>query len=160
MSLSRAAKSKAIKGESESIVREECCIIAAGTGSVVTGEIADLDKNGVVSVDYPGNSCQPLRARTVIEDLFIGARVLLAFDGGDPTRPIVLGIVHDKARTHRVLHLKANEVVIEADNSLQLRCGQSTFEAHKDGRVAVKGKDVVSRATRTNKVRGATVLIN
>jgi uncharacterized protein involved in type VI secretion and phage assembly len=87
--------------------------------------------------------------------------VLLAFDGGDPTRPIILGILHDRARIEGpTLHLKAKRIVLEAREELLLQCGESSMEARRDGKVSLKGRDVLSRATRTNKIRGGTVLIN
>ena len=75
--------------------------------------------------------------------------------------PIILGILHDRARTAgRTIHWKAKRIVLEAEDELLLQCGEGSVEALRNGKVSVKGRDVVSRATRTNKVRGATVLIN
>jgi hypothetical protein len=112
-------------------------------------------------VDYSGNAYGPLRARTLVEELFSGARVLLAFEAGDPARPIVLGVIYERAKTQgKTIRLQADRIVLEAREELLLQCGEAGLEARSNGKVCLKGKDVVSRATRTNKVRGATVLIN
>jgi hypothetical protein len=135
-------------------------MLAASTG-FISGNVVSLQRDGQIFVDFVQNPLGPLPARTLTEDLHVGAKVLLTFDGGDPTRPIVLGIIYDRSRVQgRTLHLRASRIVLEADNELSLKCGEGAFEARRDGRVSVKGRDVVSHASRTNKVRGATVQIN
>ena len=53
-----------------------------------------------------------------------------------------------------------NEIVIEASKDLLLRCGKSSIQLRRDGKVLIKGKDVVSHAKQTNKLKGGTVHIN
>jgi hypothetical protein len=152
MSSSRAVRSSLIE------VREAW---ATARASVVSGEVVRRTADGELFVDHPRNALGPLPARTLIEDVQEGATVLLAFDQGNPALPIILGILYDRARAQsRTLHLKASRILLEAQDELLMRCGEAAFEARKDGKVQVKGRDVVSRAVRTNKVRGATVLIN
>lgn len=161
MSSSRAIKSKSIELEEVPPCDLLSSVLAAGSVNIVCGEIAIRESTGEIYVEFPQNSLGPLRARTLVEDLHLGAKVLLAFDGGDPTRPIVLGIVHERAGIQgRTIHLKASRIVLEAQDELLLQCGEGSFEARRDGKVNVKGRNVTSRATRTHKVRGATVLIN
>jgi hypothetical protein len=160
MSLSKVQKSKVIEmvDSSTSVVRTA---FSTGSFGVVVGEIVRLDPDGTIAVEYPDNSCGPLRARTLIEDVSLGAKVLLAFETGIPTLPIILGLVHDRAKVvGRSISLKADRIILEAKDELLLKCGEGGLEAKRNGTVHLKGKDVISRATRTNKVRGATVLIN
>ncbi len=125
------------------------------------GEVCKVNDDGTFFVDYSQNVLGPLEARTVVEDLHLGSKVLLAFEGGDPTLPIVLGLVTDRIRRKgRVLHLKASTVVVEADDHLLLQCGCGKIEATRDGRLRLRGKEIVSRASRTNKVQGSTVKMN
>ena len=162
MSSSKAARSKEIDARDEAPDRDVLSpVLAAAPGNVVSGEVVERKADGAVFVDFPQNTLGPLLARTLVEDIDSGASVLLSFDGGDPTRPIILGILHERARlAGRTLHLKAKRIVLEAEDELLLQCGAGSIEARRDGKVSVKGRDVLSRATRTNKVRGATVLIN
>jgi hypothetical protein len=51
-------------------------------------------------------------------------------------------------------------VVIEAAGSLALRCGESSVELRADGKVLVRGSDVVARAEDTLKLKGGAVAIN
>lgn len=162
MSSSKAAKSKEIEARDEAPELDPLSpVLAAAPGNVVSGEVVERKADGTVFVDFRQNTLGPLLARTLVEDIHCGASVLLSFDGGDPTRPIILGILYDRARTEgRTLHLKAKRIVLEAQDELLLQCGEGSLEARRDGKVSLKGRDVLTRATRTNKVRGANVLIN
>jgi hypothetical protein len=127
----------------------------------VVGEVSRIAADGTFLVDFPANTLEPMKARTLVEDLHAGAQVLLAFEQGDPTRPIVLGIVHDRVRTkRRQIHLKASKIILEAKESISIECGEVRLDASADGRLKLAGRDIVSRASRTNKVQGSTVRLN
>jgi hypothetical protein len=160
MSSLKVVKSSAIELQ-DSSPRIVTAMVSAGPSGVVVGEGVECKPDGSVYVEYPKNSQGPLAARTLIEDVFVGAKVLLAFEMGLSSLPIILGILHDRARTKgRTIHLKADRIILDAKDELSLQCGEASFEARGNGAVHLTGKDVISRATRTNKVRGATVLIN
>src|SRR4051794_67080 len=96
MSSSKATRSRVIEIAEAPGPDVLATALATRPGEVVSGEIVVRKAGGEISVDYPQNTLGPLPARTLVEDLHLGAKVLLAFDGGDPTRPIVLGVVHDR----------------------------------------------------------------
>jgi len=149
MSSSRAAKSSAIE------------VATAASAALLSAEVVNVAPDGRVFIDYLRNPLGPLAARTLVEQLTAGAKVLIAFDSGDRARPIVLGILHDRVQpSGRTLHWKAARIILEANDELLMRCGEASFAANRQGKVYVKGRDVTSRAARTNKVRGASVLIN
>jgi hypothetical protein len=54
----------------------------------------------------------------------------------------------------------AEEVVIEAGHSLVLRVGDGSITIREDGRILIKGKDLVSHAQRMNRIKGGAVSIN
>ena len=56
--------------------------------------------------------------------------------------------------------LDDQEMVLEARESIVLRCGKSSLTLRQDGRVLLRGVHVVSRASGRNKVKGGSVLIN
>lgn len=157
MSSSKAARSKPTEHAAAAVVTR----LFSGVPGVVVGEVVEHARDGSIMINYPANQHGPLPARTLVHDVYAGARVLLAFESGLPTLPIVLGVLHEKATAQNgTVHLKADRIVLEANEQLVLRCGEAGLEAGRNGNVHLTGKDVVSRATRTNKVRGATVLIN
>jgi hypothetical protein len=56
--------------------------------------------------------------------------------------------------------LDGQRIVFDAQNEIVLRCGKSSLTLRKDGKVVVRGTEIVSRASRTNKIKGAAVQIN
>jgi hypothetical protein len=127
-----------------------------------TGLLVDVGADGSPRVEYSGNQFGPIGAKTAIPSARKGDTVLLVFDQGDPARPIIIGVVRDhfeKGFPSR-LRMAAKEIVLEGAEEVILRCGESSLTLRKDGKTVLKGNEVVSRASRTNRIRGATVQIN
>jgi hypothetical protein len=53
-----------------------------------------------------------------------------------------------------------NELVLEARSNLTIRCGDGSITLRDDGKILIKGRDLVSDADRVNRVRGGSVAIN
>lgn len=53
-----------------------------------------------------------------------------------------------------------DELVLEATHSLTLRVGDGSITIRADGKILIKGKDLVSHAKRVNRIRGGAVQIN
>jgi hypothetical protein len=51
-------------------------------------------------------------------------------------------------------------LTIEAKQSLTLRVGDGSITIREDGRILIKGKDLVSHAQRMNRIKGGAVSIN
>jgi len=92
--------------------------------------------------------------------------VLLLFLDGDPTRPVIVGFLHDGAAESipgppvAEARLDGLAVVLEARNSIELRCGRSSLLLRRDGRVVISGVELDARAEGVNRVRGGVVKIN
>ena len=52
------------------------------------------------------------------------------------------------------------ELVLEASEQITLKCGSGSITIREDGKVLIKGRDLVSRAERTNRIKGGAVAIN
>lgn len=84
-----------------------------------------------------------------------GDEVLLFVPAGQSARGIVLGRVG--------LHTAATmlpQVSIEATESISLKCGQSSIDLRADGKIVIRGEDVLVRAKGTQRIRAGTVSIN
>ncbi len=129
--------------------------VAAGA---CVGRVVRVEANGDVLVDFRGNQHGPIRARVATTEEFKGAAqpVLLVFEDGDPGLPVVAGVVRDGVRRQE----SKRTLMFEATEEISITCGKSSITLRKDGRVVIKGTDLVSRAARTNKIRGAAVKIN
>lgn len=53
-----------------------------------------------------------------------------------------------------------DELVIEAKKMVTLRVGNGSITIRDDGKILIKGSDLVSHAQRTNRIRGGAVSIN
>jgi hypothetical protein len=53
-----------------------------------------------------------------------------------------------------------DELVLEARKSLTLRVGSGSITIREDGKILIKGKDLVSHAQRLNRIKGGAVAIN
>lgn len=62
----------------------------------------------------------------------------------------------DAARTKEV----PDELVLEAKKRLVLRVGEGSITIRADGKILIKGKDLVSHAKRMNRIKGGAVSLN
>jgi hypothetical protein len=112
-----------------------------------------------------------------------GALVRVVFAQGNPEHPIVMGFVDDETgaaapgapaepvvaspawgQTDPGLELhvdgRPRVLPIEAQEELILKCGQASITLQRDGKIVIKGRYVESRASSTNRIKGAQVKIN
>jgi hypothetical protein len=52
------------------------------------------------------------------------------------------------------------EILLEAGTELTLKVGESSITLRADGKILIKGKDLVSHAKRMNRIKGGAVSIN
>lgn len=53
-----------------------------------------------------------------------------------------------------------DELVIEAKKNLTFKCGDGSITLRGDGKILIKGKDLVSHAQQMNRIKGGGVAIN
>jgi hypothetical protein len=101
------------------------------------------------TTDRPGISLKP------------GDAVLLLLPKTSEEKGCVLGRIGRYREPEKEVKQKApDNLVVEAKKRLDLICGQSSIVLRRDGKLVVKGVDVVSRAKRNNKIKGGSVNIN
>jgi hypothetical protein len=137
-------------------------------------------QRGEVRVDFPGNERGPLAARvsTALDGPALESAAatqqdaLLIFEGGDPGRPILMSLLrsatpmvdlllgqpHQLAPDH--VRVDGERVSIEGKEEVVLRCGKASLTLRRDGKVLLRGVNVVSQADQVHKVRGGKVQIN
>lgn len=113
----------------------------------------------------------PARTVVALERAQIGSRVLVVFEGGDPRKPIVVGVLADSASrspaawpatAHVEMELDSSgeRVVVSARRELVLRCGQASITLTAAGKVLIQGSYVLSRSSGTQRIKGGSVQIN
>lgn len=148
--------------------------------SVRLGTMVGIDPQGRPLVTFKGGPAMPVPARVATSDprpadadLLAGVAVLLMFENGDSRQPIVVGFVRDAlsmktpvdrvavvAEKMRTVELNGKALVFEGQEEIVLRCGLGSLTIRANGQIIVKGTRLVSRASETNKIRGASVQIN
>ncbi len=140
--------------------------------------------DGAALVDFAGNTRGPLPARSTVPlDGVVaasGQEVVLLFEEGDPTRPLVMGLVHKPSETPVLdlvleavseereeveapameAHVDGRRVVLEGEDEVVLRCGRASITLRRNGKIVIRGTYLVSRAEGTNRIRGGSVQIN
>jgi uncharacterized protein DUF6484 len=115
----------------------------------------------VAFAEAPHADPVPARSVIVVTGGDIGRTVVVAFDNGNATQPIIVGLLQDRpVRTTPNLTLDGKRVCLEATDELTLRSGKASITLGADGRIVIKGMEIVSRARGTNKIKGAAVQIN
>lgn len=114
------------------------------------GKITGFSDDNLPIVEV-GGAKRDARALVALDAEAVGCEVaVVALAGGDQTL-LVLGLVDAPMR---------KKAVVEAGKELVLRCGKSSVTLGADGRVSIKGKQLLSRAEGQNRVQGANVALN
>jgi hypothetical protein len=121
-------------------------------------------------VIYPGQpGTAALRARTVtdLHGAHIGRPVVLMFEGGDPSRPIVMGVIRGAdgwlltdVPAQVEVDADGERMVVTAKEQLVLRCGKASITLTRAGKVLIQGNYVSSRSTGVNRIKGGSVQLN
>lgn len=145
------------------------------SGTVIGEILAFEDSNGVteVFVTYPGSPYRtPLLALTTVDicknDL--GKHAALSFDQGNPSRPIIMGVIKNTHKVSQIELDRQNEEVtatldgdsvkLSAEKEIVLKCGKSSITLTKAGKIILRGEYIVSRSTGVNAIKGGSVKIN
>lgn len=70
-----------------------------------------------------------------------------------------LGVVLGRVGRYRAPALEKT-VTVEASEALSLKCGDASIELRADGKLMVKGEDVLVKARGTQRIKAGTVNIN
>lgn len=93
--------------------------------------------------------------------------LVVAFERGDPARPIVMGVLAGELawpEAHRPSAIEVScgdeRLVVTAKSQLVLTCGKASITLTRAGKVLINGTFVQSYATGKNRVKGGSVQIN
>jgi len=145
--------------------------MAALSGGAATGRLHgfDLEDRPLISglAQVPG---EVVVARTTVPLLrqMIGESIVVLYEQGDPYRPIIVGVLQERARQLKPtekpqqLSIQADDdrYVVTAEREIVLRCGDASITLTRAGKVIIKGNYIISRSTGYNKIKGAAIDIN
>lgn len=141
---------------------------AAEQSAVVLGRIVGLAASGMPLVTYPESP--EARAREAMSTVDvklqdIGREVTLVFVRGDWEKPVVSGILRQGNAAAQnakqvAVSVEGQRLVLSAEEEVVIRCGKASIEMKKDGRVAVRGTSLLSRASGANRIKGGFIVLN
>jgi hypothetical protein len=139
--------------------------LGSSTGSIQRGHVnLVLDDGAVVVCLGSGGEqvvCDVLYSSS--RPLCPGDPVLVWGGGSREDTPVVLGPIGPSRASAPILESQReipDELVLEATKGLTLKCGEGSITIRADGKILIKGKDLVSHAQRMNRIKGGSVSIN
>lgn len=164
-------RARTLKGQQLSLYEGQCI-----------GRIVRVGDDGVAWVTFPGApESVVVAARSTLDapasptakpDALVGATVLLVFENADPNLPIICGIVRQRLQpkpavvaltldspTKDVI-VDGRQLVFNAQQQILLRCGKSSILLRRDGKIEIRGRELLSRASGSNKIKGGTIDLN
>jgi hypothetical protein len=154
---------------------------------VVVGQLVGVQSGSEYSllVDYDGNPAgSPLPAMTTVavreEDA--GRDAALAFQGGDPRKPILLGLIWNAGKTAAGTEGEAKpgaagskdeetaqsvrverdgeKLKLTAEKEIVLECGKASVTLTRAGKVIIRGTYILSRSSGANRIVGGSIHLN
>ena len=158
-------------------------VVGNVAGGVATAVVEDITPDGVPMVVLSGDervraasSLLQFSSAAAASDALLGRTVVVAVDR--TAAPVILGVVAERLwetpgdGTEREaqatlpvadpisIQVDKRRLDLEASDEIRLTCGKSSLVLRRDGTVVVRGVRIVSRASQSNKIRGATVSLN
>lgn len=137
-----------------------------------TGIIADVEDNGTLWVTFDTET-RPLPAQVLNNGALDaalyqpGSPVLIQLIAGQ--QPVVMGALQPQLPSlinqlddQQDVQVRADgkRTVVEARHEIELKCGAGSILLKRNGKIIIKGNEVISRASGANKIKGGSVSIN
>jgi len=114
-----------------------------------------------------GSAAVAARAAVDLHGAHIGRQVLLVFERGDASRPIVIGWLRSDdqgaladAPYNVEVDSDGERLIVSAKEQLVLRCGKASVTLTKAGKVLIQGTYLSSRSSGLNRIKGGSVQLN
>ncbi len=151
--------------------------IPFGSKNMHQGMITGIEEEGTISVVGNDNTivgCHVLRTSTSACIYKPGDRVvyLAPEEAGElgcvighmepykPKKDKIGRIVDTNAGEPTITSVEDEVIHIKADKGLVIECGKASITITKEGKIKLNGTDMVSRAKRLSRIKGAAVKIN
>jgi hypothetical protein len=102
-------------------------------------------------------------AHTVValEPAHVGRRVVVAFLDADIDRPVITGLLSEgEAEPPRRREIAAEELLLRGEREITLVCGEARITLTRDGRIVIRGVDLLSRVSGSHRIRAGSISLN
>jgi hypothetical protein len=133
--------------------------------SVSLAVLSAIDEEGRPWISFPhdaSRTSQPARSVCVVGPADLGREAVLSFEGGDLSKPIILGLLQPAPAAALPTRLSADgeEVTLSAAKQIVLQCGKASITLTRAGKVLIRGAYVSTRSSGVNRIKGGSVQIN
>jgi hypothetical protein len=120
---------------------------------VVIGLLIGFDAGTplVVFVGNPSETALPARSLCDLDAAAV-----------DPAKPLIVGRIVDPAHRSRAVDIlrDGEQVTVVGGERIELRCGKASIILEKDGSITIRGSQLTSQASGTNRIRGGAIHLN
>lgn len=136
---------------------------------IVIGVVMEITSDNAPMVVFPGNlqeTAVTALSTVPLSALEIGAEVALMFEGGDQSRPIILGRLLRSGEPasagpiQAIVDGNARRLDITGREEVVLRCGKASITLTRAGKIILRGTYISSRSSGVNRIKGGSVQIN
>lgn len=113
--------------------------------------ISSFDTHGRPVLAFNGRRVTA-RSTVRVTPVDIGREALVLFENNDPSLPIITGLLEAAGAPAKL--------VLEAGQEMVLQVGKASINLTKDGRIVIRGADVLTRSSGSNRIKGGSVSIN
>jgi len=139
-------------------------VAEASVAAAVRGVLCGFDDNGEPLVDFPAKPDRtPVAAISTVplDEAHVNSEVVLLFEDGDVDRPIIIGVRQSaKSRKSVAFEIDGDRICYTAQREIVLRCGKASIQLLSDGSIRIRGTNLLSRASATNRIRGGNIQLN
>jgi hypothetical protein len=141
---------------------------AAETAETTLGRLVGVGADGQPWIDLParGRAGVPARTTVPLGASLIGREVLVSFLDGRADQPVVTGVVRAPGDPATVAPASVDaavdgeRVILTGRREVVLRCGKASIALSADGRVVIKGANLLATSSGLHRIRGGAVQIN
>ncbi len=169
-----------MSGAPRRVPRAATSAAAARRGDRIAGAVVGVVvafERGEVMVSYEGSTAAARVLAQLDDDALRQAarergEAVLLFEGGDPARPLLVGLLRSSTPlvdallagplpvAPTVARVDGKRVVIEGKEEVLLQCGKASLTLRRDGKVVLRGVNLVTQADQIHKIRGGKVQVN
>lgn len=156
------------------LLKSEGARVEQTSSAPAVGRVIDIPAAGYLLVQT--ESGQTLRARMASTlalkkpEYLIGQDVVLLFENNDPDKPIAIARLQSTVDFAAALQAEEEDVVearvdgekvlIQASEKLELRVGKASIVIDANGKITIRGANLLSRSTGPIRIKGGHVEIN
>lgn len=158
-------------------------------GQVTISQIEGIDDQGrpLVKDLHDANRNMVALSAVPVSENKVGRQVIMTYADGNPDMPVILGLIHNplmdiiesqNTETHKesdseIMEIELEQagdkkellvdnkkIVINAEDEIVLRCGQSSITLTKAGKIFIRGKYLLNRSSGVNRIVGGSVQVN